>query len=146
FPAASAHPPHGGSTRTTSWWPRTPSAPRSSPRPGTSGFRAESEASPPGSLRRRFALAQTGVELLLAVTSGWSSWNTTRRALERELDEKLVWVAGAAAEVGLQGNLILQLRPGDEGSRLYTAPREQLLGLLRYVDEAHVFRRDHTLL
>ncbi|MEX0856066.1 MAG: HAMP domain-containing sensor histidine kinase [Gemmatimonadota bacterium] len=98
------------------------------------------------SLRRRFVFALAGFALLLAVAGGWFSWSVTSRALERELDEKLVWVAGAAAEVGLQGNFILQLRPNDEASRLYTAPREQLLGLLRYVDKAHVFRRDNTLL
>jgi signal transduction histidine kinase len=98
------------------------------------------------SLRRRFVLALAGFSLLLAVAGGWFAWSVTSRALERELDDKLVWVAGAAAEVGLDGETILQLRPGDEGILLYTAIRTRLLGLLRYVDEAHVFRRENTLL
>jgi len=98
------------------------------------------------SLRRRFVLALVAFALLLAVAGGWFSWTATSRALERELDEKLVWVAGAAAEVGLQADAILQLRPGDEGGPLYSPYRERLLRLLVYVDEAHVFRRGNTVL
>jgi signal transduction histidine kinase len=98
------------------------------------------------SLRRRFVLALAAFSLLLAVAGGWFSWSATSRALERELDEKLMWVAGAAAEVGLQGNFALQLRPGNEEGSIYTALRSQLLGLLQYVDEAHIFRRPNTLL
>ncbi len=98
------------------------------------------------SLRRRFLVALVAFALLLAALGGWFSWTAASQALERELDEKLVWVAGAAAEVGLQGETLLQLRPGDEGGPLYTPYRERLLRLLVYVDEAHVFRRGNTVL
>lgn len=96
------------------------------------------------SLRRRFVFSLAGFSLLLAVAGGWFAWSVTSRALERELDQKLVWVAGAAAEVGLSG--ADALLPGLEGGRLYSALRQQLLGLLQYVDEAHIFDRGNALL
>jgi signal transduction histidine kinase len=98
------------------------------------------------SLRRRFVLVFVAFALLLATAGGWFAWRVTSQALERELDEKLVWVAGAAAEVGLQADALLQIRPGDEGGPLYDPYRERLTRLLTYVDEAHVFRRGNSVL
>ncbi len=91
-------------------------------------------------------LVFVGFCLLLTLGGGWLAWRAASGALERELDEKLVWVAGAAAEVGLQANPLLALQPGDENSSLYQPNRERLLRLLRYVDEAHIFRRDNTVI
>ena len=97
-------------------------------------------------LRRKYILIFVGFSLLLTLGGGWLAWRAASGALERELDEKLVWVAGAAAEVGLQANPLLALQPGDEDSSLYQPNRERLLRLLRYVDEAHIFRRDNTVI
>ncbi|MEX0936004.1 MAG: ATP-binding protein [Gemmatimonadota bacterium] len=98
------------------------------------------------SLRRKYVLIFVGFCLALTVGGGLLAWGLASGALERELDEKLVWVAGAAAEVGLRVNDFLALRPGDEDSPLYRPRQERLLRLLRYVDAAYVFRRDNTLL
>ncbi len=98
------------------------------------------------SLRRKYVLIFVGFCLVLTLGGGWLAWRAASGALERELDQKLVWVAGAAAEVGLQANPLLALRPGDEGSSLYQPNRERLLRLLRYVDEAHIFRRGNTVI
>jgi signal transduction histidine kinase len=98
------------------------------------------------SLRRKYVLVFVGFCLLLTVGGGWVAWGIARRALERELDQRLVWVAGAAAETGLQGSTLLALREGDEGGFLYQSYRSRLAGLLQYVDEAYIFRRDNTLL
>ncbi len=98
------------------------------------------------SLRRKYILVFVGFCLLLTLGGGWLAWRAASGALERELDQKLVWVAGAAAEVGLQANPLLALQPGDENSSLYQPNRERLLRLLTYVDEAHIFRRDNTVI
>ena len=97
-------------------------------------------------LRRKYILVFVGFCLLLTLGGGHLAWRTANAALENELDQKLVWVAGAAAEVGLQANPLLALQPGDENSSLYLPNRERLLRLLRYVDEAHIFRRDNTVI
>ncbi len=95
------------------------------------------------SLRRKYILLLVGCSLLITVAGGWSAWTLASRAIERELDEKLVWVAGAAAEVGLDAEFMLALRPGDEDRPfIYDPWRERLLALLPYVDAAHVVRRD----
>ena len=98
------------------------------------------------SLRRKYILVFVGLCLLLTLGGGHLAWRAANGALENELDQKLVWVAGAAAEVGLQANPLLALQPGDENSALYLPNRERLLRLLRYVDEAHIFRRDNTVI
>ena len=98
------------------------------------------------SLRRKYVLIFVGFCLFLTLGGGWLAWRITSGALEAELDQKLVWVAGAAAEVGLQANPLLALQPGDEDSSLYQPYRERLLRLLRYVDEAHIFRRGNTVI
>ncbi len=92
-------------------------------------------------LRRRFALALVAFSLLLTLGGGTLVYRLTSRALEEELDEKLVWVAGAAAEVGLDGETLLNLRPGDEVFLLWQSNHNRLLRLRRYVEEAYIFRR-----
>ncbi len=98
------------------------------------------------SLRRKYVLILVGFSLFLTVAGGWMAWRLTSGALESELDEKLVWVAGAAAEVGLRGEDVLVLQEGDEATLLYSSHRARLERLLRYVDEAHIFRRGNTVL
>ena len=92
-------------------------------------------------LRRRFALVLVVFSLLLTLGGGVLAYRLTSRALEEELDEKLVWVAGAAAEVGLDGEMLLNLRPGDEVFLLWQSNHNRLLQLRRYVEEAYIFRR-----
>ena len=92
-------------------------------------------------LRRRFALVLVIFSLLLTLGGGILAYRVTSRALEEELDEKLVWVAGAAAEVGLDGETLLNLRPGDEVFLLWQSNHNRLLQLRRYVEEAYIFRR-----
>jgi len=92
-------------------------------------------------LRRRFALVLIGFSLLLTLGGGLLVHRVTSRALEDELNEKLVWVAGAAAEVGLDGETLLNLRPGDENFLLWQSNHNRLLLLRRYVEDAYIFRR-----
>lgn len=97
-------------------------------------------------LRRKYVLVFVGFCLVLTVGGGWLAWGIARGALERELDQRLVWVAGAAAEAGLQGETLLALRPGDETNPLYLSNQARLRRLRRYVDEAHVFRPDNSVI
>jgi signal transduction histidine kinase len=99
------------------------------------------------SLRRKYVLIFVGFALFLSLGGGWLSWTMTSGALEDELDEKLLWVAGAAAEVGLDGPTLLGFtQPSDTLEVFYTAQRGRLERLQNYVDEAYVFRRDRTLI
>jgi len=78
-------------------------------------------------LRHKYILVFGGFCLVLTLGGGHLAWRAANGALENELDQKLVWVAGAAAEVGLQANPLLALQPGDEDSSLYLPNRERLL-------------------
>jgi signal transduction histidine kinase len=92
-------------------------------------------------LRGRFAVVLIAFSLLLTLAGGVLSYRVTSRALDEELDEKLAWVAGAAAEVGFDGHTLLNLRPGDEAFLLWQSNHNRLLRLRRYVEEAYIFRR-----
>lgn len=96
------------------------------------------------SLRRQFVLVFVAFSLLVTVAGGLLAYRTASNALEQELDDKLIQVAGAAAEVGFSANLILSFRPGDEEafSNEFTAVRRRLLGLKRFVDEAYILTPD----
>ncbi len=98
------------------------------------------------SLRRKFIFVFVAFSVGLTAVGGAMTWRAASGALETELDEKLVWVAGAAAEVGLQGQWVLELRPGDENNPTWDVYHTRLRGLLDYVDEAQIFREDGTLL
>jgi signal transduction histidine kinase len=91
-------------------------------------------------IRRKFALILVVFSLLLAFAGSVMAWRVMSRALEEELDEKLSWVAGGAAS-GLVGADAAQLRPGDEGSRLWGGYHARLVELTEYVEEAYIFRR-----
>ena len=64
------------------------------------------------SLRRQFILAFVAFSVVISAVGGILSYGITRRALEEELDEKLLGVAWATAEVGLRGDELLLLEPG----------------------------------
>lgn len=103
-------------------------------------------------LRWKFVLVFVLFAATLTAAGGWLAWRTASEALEAELDEKLLWVAGAAAETGLShgGDLISQLQPGDDEDEeaLYHAYHERLIALedAGYVDEAYIFAPDNTSL
>lgn len=98
-------------------------------------------------LRRKYVLVLVGFALAVTVIGGWVAWTLTSGALENELDTRLQWVAGSAAEVGLDGELLLALSsPGDSSLVAFTSHQERLQRLQRYVDEAYVFRSDNTVL
>lgn len=92
-------------------------------------------------LRGRFTVALVGFSLILTAAGSVLAWRVTSRALEDELDEKLLTVAGAAADVGLVGGDLVNLRPGDEASGLWSAYHQRLAPLKEYVEIAYVFGR-----
>ncbi|TVR63407.1 MAG: sensor histidine kinase [Gemmatimonadales bacterium] len=98
-------------------------------------------------LRRKYILVLGGFALFLTLGGGWLSWTLTAGALEDQMDEKLLWVAGSAAEVGLEGRTLLGFtQPADSIEVLFSSQQARLERLQRYVDEAWVFRRDNTVI
>jgi len=98
-------------------------------------------------LRQQYILALGGFALFLTLGGGWLSWTLTAGALEDQMDEKLLWVAGSAAEVGLEGRTLLGFtQPADSVEVLFSSQQARLERMQRYVDEAWVFRRDNTVI
>ncbi len=89
-------------------------------------------------LRHRLAVAFVLFAAGALSIGGWVLYRSTRALLERELDEKLEAVALAAAS-GLDGGLVSQLRPGDEGTRLYQAYGLRLKSLAALSSRAFIF-------
>ena len=89
-------------------------------------------------LRGRFVLLFVTFSLAVTAAVGFVSWWIARDALEEELDNRLVQIAGAAAETGLQASLVLALEPGEEDLQAWTGTRQRLLSLRRYVDGAYI--------
>lgn len=99
------------------------------------------------SLRRKFVLILVAFSLVLTLGGGWLSWTLTAGALEDQMDEKLLWVAGTATEVGLDGPALLGFtQPGDSVEVFFTSQQARLERLQRYVDQAYIFRRDNTVI
>ena len=72
---------------------------------------------------------------------GVLAYRNSSSVLEQQLDDALINVAAAAAEVGLQADELLFLLPGDEGGDTFQAVQNRLLRLGRVVvDEAYIFR------
>ncbi len=90
------------------------------------------------SLRRRFVLVFVCFSLAVTAAVGYGAWRIARDALEAEMNERLEWVAGAAAETGLQSSLVAGLEPGDEVGRTWQAVHERLRRLRRYVSAAYI--------
>ena len=89
-------------------------------------------------LRGRFVLVFMTFSLVVTAAVGFVSWWIARDALELELDERLVEVAGAAAETGLQSSLVLALEPGEEDLSAWGSTHEMLRRLRRFVDGAYI--------
>jgi len=98
------------------------------------------------SLRRQFVLVFVAFSVVVSVLGGTLAYRNTSVVLERQLDDKLVQVALAVADVGLPSDELLFLRPGDEGGETFQVVRQRLLRLRRVVDEAYLFRPDLTSL
>ncbi len=98
------------------------------------------------SLRRQFVLVFVAFSVVISVMGGTLAYRNTSVVLERQLDDKLVQVALAVADVGLPSDELLFLRPGDEGGETFQVVRQRLLRLRRVVDEAYLFRLDLTSL
>ena len=98
------------------------------------------------SLRRRFIAVFVAFTVVLTAAGGWLTWRTARSGVERELDEKLKWTAGAVAETGLDRGVMSAFREGDEEDPLWEANWNRLRRLRRYVDEAYIFGRDRRAL
>ncbi|TVP43439.1 MAG: sensor histidine kinase [Gemmatimonadales bacterium] len=93
------------------------------------------------SLRRKFAIAFVAFSLLLTVGGGMLALQVTSRALESELDEKLLWMAGATAGAALPGGETGFIR-GDEVDRFWLIWQERLRAFLPYVEEAYIFHEE----
>jgi two-component system, OmpR family, sensor kinase len=98
------------------------------------------------SLRQQFVLVFVAFSVVMSALGGGLAYQTASRALERELDAKLVGVATAAAEVGLDAGRILGLRPGEEGLLEFRSIRSRIQRLQSFVDEAYILRSDLTAL
>jgi len=96
------------------------------------------------SLRRQFVLVFLAFSVVISVIGGTLAYRNTSVVLERQLDDKLVQIALAVADVGLPADELLFIRPGDEGGEVFQAVRQRLLRLRRVVDEAYLFRLDLT--
>ncbi len=97
-------------------------------------------------MRRRFALAAALPALVSLAAMAFLADRLIRRALEDELDARLV-VAAQAAAAALPADRITRLAPGDEGTRSYRAIRVRLDALARATStRLLVLRSDRTVL
>ncbi len=93
------------------------------------------------SIRRRFVLLLAAFSVLLAALFGYMSWRVAGSALEAELDQRLVQMAGAVAKTQLEGDALLSLRPGEEDTQYWQATQLQLDSLATYyVADAWILR------
>ncbi len=97
-------------------------------------------------LRTRFVIVFVAFALVVTAAVGVVSWWIARDALESELDQRLVEIAGAAAETGLQSSLVLDLEPGEEKLFAWTSTHEMLSRLRLYVDGAYIVDLDGNAL
>jgi signal transduction histidine kinase len=89
-------------------------------------------------LRHRLAVAFVLFATAALGIGGWFVYRSTRGLLERGLDEKLEAVAVAASS-GIDGDLVSQLRPGDEATRLVQAYSTRLRELAPVSASAFIF-------
>lgn len=92
-------------------------------------------------VRRRYTLVLALFAGALATLFGLVAYQVAKGALERELDQRLVWITGGVAEtsVWLQGRTLLTLEPGNEDSQQFLNAKLELEALRQYVDAAWVF-------
>lgn len=98
------------------------------------------------SLRRRFIIALAFFAGGLAALFWALTWRIASDAVEDELERRLIWTAGSAAEAGFQATIVENLRPGYEDESAFTSTASNLQRLLFYVDDAFIFRGDELTL
>ena len=94
-------------------------------------------------LRNRFALFFVTFAVAICACEGWLSYNASRRALESELDRRLLDVAGVAGDLSFRtDDALLLLGRGDEDKEEWIHYHTLLLRLRNegYVDRADIFR------
>jgi two-component system OmpR family sensor kinase len=96
------------------------------------------------SIRRLFVLFSVLLVVGVSATAGYLSWREASKAMEEELGRRLQWVLGAAAEAGIQANMVGTITPGAErsvesgGNAFWTAYHNRLGRLRAYVSEAYI--------
>ena len=94
-------------------------------------------------LRNRFAVFFVTFAVAISAGEGWLSYDASRRALEAELDRRLLDVAGVAGDLSFRADdALLLLGRGDEDNDTWIH-YQALLQRLRaegYVDRADIFR------
>ena len=92
-------------------------------------------------LRRLYVLVLASFAVIFTATTSWLAFSVTNRALEDELDAKLLVTAGIAAETGFDPSILSVLGPGDEGLSPWQRAHDRLRSLVerRYVDAAWIF-------
>ncbi len=93
-------------------------------------------------LRNRFALFFVTFAVAISAFEGWLSYDLSRRALEAELDRRLLEVAGVAGQLAFAGDdAFLLWKRGDERRPEWVHYRRLLLRLRNegYVDRADIF-------
>jgi len=98
------------------------------------------------SIRALFTTAIVTFAIVVSASGGYLAWREASRAVEAELDQRASWVAGAAAETGLQATILENLQPGWEDLLSWTSNHARLERLLNYVSEAYVVAQDNTVL
>lgn len=95
------------------------------------------------SLRNRFTVLFVAFAILATALEGLLSWSAASRSLEESLDQRLVDIAGIAADFELKDELpfLLLLEPEEEADSLWRDYQVVLQQLTReYVDRADIFR------
>lgn len=98
------------------------------------------------SLRRLFVAVFVAFAVAVTSVGGYLAWREASEALEAELDTRAQWVAGAAAETGLQVSLLALLQPGFEDEPAWISTHHKLARLRFYVPEAYILSGDNTAL
>ena len=96
-------------------------------------------------MRRRFVLLLGAFAVLLAGLFAYISWRVSGAALEAELDQRLVQVAGAVARTNIDADLLAFLEEGEEDTNTWLGAQSQLDSLASYyVADAWIFRPDQS--
>lgn len=95
------------------------------------------------SLRNRFTVLFVAFAILATALEGLLSWSAASRSLEESLDQRLVDIAGVAADLQLKDELafLLLLERDEEADSLWRSKQQVLQRLTQgYVDRADIFR------
>ncbi|MEK9499766.1 sensor histidine kinase [Gaopeijia maritima] len=97
------------------------------------------------SIRRRFVVLLAAFSVVLAALFGYMSWRVAGSALEAELDQRMVEVAGAMTKTQLDPDMLAMLQPGYEDMGAFTSTQAQLDSLAaHFVADAWIIRPDGT--